>query len=181
MSTCSATTATPIVIPDPPPLTPEQCRDLEKDLLWLNVLSNVMYLFPLAVAYKRKQYIAVVLFLGLILSSTIYHNSKEGGWVGGAGDSSNGGANSFSTLEKIDWGFAVASSIYVTWYGLTQNRQWDLYKIGGIFLGILYLITFVIGAKNKPRRYLTTHAITHVLSAFAAFLVFLAPVTPLGP
>jgi len=159
-------------IPDPPPLNPEQCRDLEKDLLWLNVLSNVMYLFPLAVAYKRRQYIAVILFLGLILSSTIYHNSKEGGWVGG----NNGANTSFGTLEKIDWGFAVASSIYVTWYGLTQNRQWDLYKLGGIFLGVLYLVAFVIGVKNKPQRYLTTHAITHVLSAFAAFLVFLAPV-----
>ena len=126
--------------------------------------------FIVAVAYKRKQYIAVILFLGLILSSTIYHNSKEGGWAkGNLGDSNS---THFSTLEKIDWGFAVASSIYVTWYGLTQNRQWDLYKIGGIFLGILYLITFVIGVKNKPQRYLT-----HVLSAFAAFLVFLAPGT----
>jgi len=158
-------------IPDPPPLNPEQCRDLEKDLLWLNVLSNVMYLFPLVIAWKRQLWLAIILFLGLIISSTVYHNSKEGIWA-----EEDGGANHFGKLEKIDWGFAVASSIYVTWYGLTQNRQWDLYKFGGIFLGILYLVAFVIGAKNKPRRYLTTHAITHVLSAFAAFLVFLAPV-----
>lgn len=151
-------------IPDPPPLTPDQCVQLEKIGLWQNILTNFLYLLPAALCFSQKRYLEGISLAATAIFSTLHHNYDQVG--------SN---TLLGTLDEIS---AIVSTVLLGRILLesVQKSGWNANAASACVLGVVAYFIFYKGSiarSNNKLVYLASHNTWHILTALAGFILLL--------
>lgn len=148
------------LFPTPPVLTPQQCAELVKIDLWANLITHILFIFPIALCISQKKYLDMTVLLVAAIVSVIHHNSDSKGW---------------GTADKVTAAIASLFMFRLFWRYRAKNG-WDAYSLSFLGLSTLGWITLLAGnmqSKDQEEIHLASHSLWHVLIILSALVILL--------